>query len=86
MVEVRVFITNSGGKEEQYGDPIKVTPSKVSSGYHDVICRVAGAAVLFREEVGVEILAGNRKLERIIGEKKIEEKLWERLVRTLLRG
>ncbi len=76
MVEVRVFITD-GGREEQYGDPIKVTPSKVSSGYHDVICRVAGAAVLYNgRKVGIEILAGDGERKVIIGEEKIKDKLW----------
>ena len=72
MVEVRVFITDGEGRKKQYGDPIKVLSSDVTSGYEDIMHRVGGATVLYGEKrVGVEISADKERKIIIVGSKKM---------------
>jgi len=80
-MKVRVFIIGSNGIRKEYGDPITVLPSEISSGYENIMHRVVGATVLSNEkEVGVEILAGNEKRKIIIGKEKIRDRLWWEIV------
>ena len=79
-VKVKVFVViNERNGKKEYGDPIEITPSEVSAGCHDVICRVNGATVLMpTRKVGVEIWSEGKR-EMIIGEREIKKELWRKV-------
>jgi len=82
-VKVRVFVIDDE-KIEDYGEGLIIV-SRIVDDYEKIMCRVAGASTLYKDkEVGVELFNENKqRKEVIIGERNIEEKLWERMIRMV---